>query len=493
MDRRVELMGVLLAAELPVSVLFIAESMADFDPVASYAVARALFLLNYKTRVRAFIEETPALLAFHELGLLYLRAGGQLKAESSRPLSSLPGYARLSQAAQPGISHRSLRNYFFGLEKKEQIRKRLLVQSFMDDCRNVEALATLYSESLCELDEVEDMIESYAGAAPAGWSLPEYREFLAGLFKRRPGRAATVLCPFVLGAHNRQRFEEQNSEAILSSAIGTLEAFPECEASYEALGLYYLTRQHYNRAQSCFAEAIERNKCRGLPYLYSGMALSAMRKTDKAIAMLEMADAIMCSSLLPSFYLAFEYQQMNNFPKAMAFYVRCLDRILEQQTSTGHEGDAACFIKRNKRNEGPSRALSARETAIINRAVYCFIYNENYDTAARYIKVFGLSNILKVFCLLFTGDIEGARLAMADCAPDSCFYATSGFLHHLADGFESAVKDYDRSIGMDSNDVVLELMHMALNNIRGAEKNHAFDYTNSLFDSLEFKKRCLLL
>lgn len=316
----------------------------------------------------------------------------------------------------------------------------------------------------------------------------KYRSFLLGLFKNEDFKE--ILCPLTIHLEAMRLFRNSQFKELFRRAVRHKEHFPESEFVYEALGLYYLSKRHCKDARRCFFKAIEISRFFGNAYLCCGVVQSMLRETESAVSMLNMAFAIMNASCLPAYYLALEYQQMNNFSKAKYYYKHCIEQISQRGAAPDSE---TRFCEKKNRTEGLAGGLSAADAAIINGAIYCLVYNEDYEEAMGYIKAFGVDNLLNVYCLLFMGAFEEAREAMATCEKDSFYHATKGYLLHLVDDFDNAVREYEKCLVGTRMQVVESLMKMALDNVAGTEANHAFDYSNCMFDALEYKKWNLFL
>lgn len=468
MGAHVALAELLVENGLYTGALLVAQTLDAADPVVAHIAARALLGLGHGHRVHALLEATPGLLTYHELALAYVRAG--------RDCPSVPVHMLPPRPSCTPLVSASLLNLFSALNKKEQVRKRFLVRAFHEDPRNIEALALLRGEALCTPCEIDALILGSDKLGGEG-----YGGFLQSLFAPPKGR--NPLCPLSVYISAAALYEAGAHDELLRLAVCAAEGFPASEATHETMGLYYMARNRPREARCSFLRAIELNHHGGSAYLFCGVAQALLRETEKAVTMLGMANAIMGSSHRPAYFLAYEFQQMNNFPKARHYYTRCLSAILGPD-------EAAPGTKRSRVSAQP---LSAADQAVVNSAVYCLIYNEDYDEAMRYIDLFNITNLLRVFCLLFTGAVDAARAALPAAAEDPLAEAARGFLLHLADDFAGAAAAYECCLVRQRVSVVEDLMTMALENAAGEGGNHAFDYSNALFDALEYKKRYMCL
>lgn len=508
-----------LASDFYLSTLLIAQSIRSDDPRVHYMVLKALHGLGHCGKVQEIVGRRPELRQYHEIELLYIRSGRD--ADAHEPvLHTPPG------PGGPGFAERSLRCFYTALNKKEKVRKRYLVEAFQADSRNIEPLVYLLKETLCTAQEIKRLIGDARQSGPLG--LAEYRVFLEEAFQVTGSHGAPairrreVFCPLSLHLETASLYKNRQLDELFRAAVRNVEHFPESEFSYEALGLYYLAKERYREARGCFLKTVEINKYFGMGHLYCGIIQSILRETEKAVPMLSTAYSIMDGSYLPAYFLAYEYQQMNNFSKAKYYYKNCVGTIeadiaarsadtgadegpappAGQEEDSPHPESADFCAKKSKTGAagGPSRGAGAfagrcsrAEAEIISSAVYCLINNEDYDLAMEYLDAFGIRNLLRVYCLLFTGALEEAKDAIAGCKRDCFYHASRGYLLHLVDDFEGAVKEYEKCAAHRKIQVVENLMAMVLENMAGAESNHAFDYSNCLFDSLEFRQRRLYL
>ncbi|KAI5169310.1 hypothetical protein PAEPH01_0602 [Pancytospora epiphaga] len=479
-----ELLLSLIHHELYSSALIVAETLDFTKPIVAWAVFKSLLALGHNKRIKILSKRYPELLNYHEIALICIRSGKQALAQSTLHLK-IPDKTLT-------ILHSSLSNYFSGLNERERIRKRFFIQAFRDDCRNLEALTYLAKESLCTCLEIQELIDGISECNGLQCSIEEYKEYIKILFSPRFFDTASVLSPLTVLKCSLELARKRQYEELFRRAVLAVDYFPESDSSFISMGIYYLAKNIYREGKKCFETAIKLNSHSGLGYLGSGLIESMENETNLALHFLETAYAIMSSSYIPAYSLAYEYQRVSKLNKTKYFYRACLEHIIEKQGNKSINLDIFSIehSKRSKTEQSVDIACMTRDDAeIINRAVYCFIYDEDYVEAMKFIDFFSIKNLLKVFCLLFIGKLNEAEAALKSCEIDGFFYATSGFIKHITDNIEGAIHEYGKCVAIKKIPVVEELLGMALENISGTTKNHAFDYSSSLFDTLEYNKR----
>lgn len=479
MQRLIELAHSYIHYELYWSALCVGQYLLPSSSTnALYVVIRSLHGLGFYKRIQSIIGTRPDLLRYHEIRLIYIKSGFECPKDSSESMSFpdlLP------------VNRKSLELFYSALFKKESLRKKLFIDSFQADKTNIEPVVYLYKESLCNHREVAlyvHQIEDF-----------ELRSALASLINCQFG-PEHIVCP--LGIFSMSLSCQVADHVEASGLLGTvkkcsleelfristrnLEQFSECEFTYFSLGLYYLYKERFREALRCFYRSFDINEEYGMGYLYAGISHSFLKETESAVRILNTAYTIMGSSYLPSYYLAYEYQLMNNLGKTKYYYRNCLN-IIEHDDGKPHT------CKKAKTD----RCYSKEAMSVICGFIYCLIYNEEYEEAMQYIKSYNVKNLLKVFCLLFNGMFDDARKALETCGRDSAYYASKGYLYHLVDDFDPSIREYEKSLSLSKNQVVEDLLAMAAANLAGTKPNKAFDYSNCLFETLEYKNRIVFM
>lgn len=452
-----------LSHELHWSSLLVAQSTLPNPELLDYfCMLSSLHRLGFNKALQNIVDSNPDLLKVEEMKLLYIKSGKDSSIEVVNILP-IPSTDRLCPI--------SIGLFFSALSKQESLRKKQLVMSFEQDRRNIEPLIYLYKEALC----VPDEISAYADTIP--------NEYLKKLIKKLISNEMLndrIVCPLVICALSYHLlFEKTIGDCghLFRICARHVDLFNNCEFIFLGMGIHYMRKEKYKEALGCFYRAIETNRCFGPAHLLAGVCHSRMKETEYAVKILGNAYSIMSSSHVPAYCLAYEYQVMNNMQKAKHYFKRSIDLM----TDTA-EGCVAPLSKRQK-------TIGKEDRRVVCSFIYCLVYNEEYEEAMKYLEIFEVKNILRVFCLLFTGAIENAREELEECVKDSSYYVCKGFIAHLVDELESAIENYEKGLESEANTVIESLLDMAYENIGNRRPNRAFDYSNCLFESFGFKNR----
>lgn len=439
---------------------YIIETATDAE---YYTIINSLYHLKFYKKIEEIIIQNPKLLKYKEIRLLFIKSGFESNEKSNSSINTLDS---------DFISCTSIELFFHSLSKQESIRKKLLIDSFEADTRNIEPLIFLFKESLCNSEELVLLINKIEHE--------NLRNIMLELILYRK-IDDSVICPLFLFASSSNVFFSRKSNditnhfnAIFRSATKNLDFFIDSELLYHSLGLYYLVKNRNREALKSFYKAIELNKNFGQGYLLAGIAHSRMRETETAVSILNNANYIIVTSFIPSYCLACEYQIMNNIPVAKYHYQSSL-KFFEKFNFNEQE---QTFKKRRSENNLKSKTL--------NSFIYCLIYNEEYEEALNVIKENDINNVLRVFCYLFVGKLAEAKESLELCEYDGRYYACKGFIMHVIEDFGAAVQSYEKSLSIKRNKVVEKLMLMAQENYVNVKDNKSYDYTNCLFESLGF-------
>lgn len=466
--------------ELYWSALCIAQhSLPSFSSHGLYIAIRSLHGLGFHKKIQSIIDSHPDLLRYHEVRLIYIKSGFDCPGDSSESIE-LPKCQ--------SIDRKSLELFHNALFKKEGLRKKLLVDSFLTDKTNVEPIIYLYKESLCTPQEIVLYVQQVENS--------ELKSMMTSLVGGILD-ADDIMCPLVIYSmslscqmlgYNHQETSSligittsSRLEELFRISAKNLDMLSESEFIYFAIGLYYLHKGRCKQALRCFYRSFEINKEYGMGYLYAGISHSFLKETESAVRVLNMAFSIMRYSYLPSYYLAYEYQLMNNLGKTKYYYKNCIDII---------EHDSNRFVVKKARKDC---SYTREEMSIIHGFIYCLIYNEEYEEAMQCIKCYNVENLLKVFCLLFNGMFDEAGKALDVCERNSAYHATRGYLYHLVDDFDPSIREYEKCLLQSKSQVIEDLLSMAVANLAGTRPNKAFDYSNCLFETLEYKSRIMFI
>ncbi|KAM0680056.1 hypothetical protein GINT2_001746 [Glugoides intestinalis] len=464
----IEFAFMLLQNEMYWSALLLGEYiLEEKQPAGYYLVIKALYHLNFMKKLQSIVENNPELLKYQEIKLLYIKSGKETE-ENATLRIILPEHDMLNPE--------SVELLFSAFSKKETHRKRAFMSSFENDTRNIEGLLYLYKESLCTKIETFNLITRVP--------MKSVQEILYRLVSGNI-KKDNIECPLqvfsMVFSFLYQKGYEEDISYLFRTCVKHIDHFSDCEFIYMGIGMYYLSKNQPKEALKSFYKAIELNKNLGTGYLFAGIAHSRLKETEYAVKLLDNAYSIMESFYVPSYCLAYEYQLMNNIPKAKHYFKRCLELM---------EGDQTIKELSNKQQLGKRyRKTQEADFKVLYSFIYCLIYNEEYDEAMNYIKQFEVKNVLKVFCLLFSGMIEEAKNALEDCAKDGLYYACKGFINHLVDDFENAIKNYEKSLESGANAIIENLLVLAYENQEKTRENRAFDYSNCLFESLGFRNK----
>jgi len=464
----------------------------------------------------------------------------QFNANPSIDVSSI-GSSSIGSSSTIAFSTKSLEHLYYALNKKENLRKRNLILSFEADPANIEPYLQLYREGLATKDELEGLLNR---VCPENSQVPRHALIRLLLqFKPFQKNIWEISCPTTIHILIRSLLEQRKYDDIFKLAVKFSEGFGESEFVYEAYGIYYMHKKHYKDAIVCFHKALQINSNFGWACFYLGISYSHVREMAKSIKMLEMAFFIMTGSPLPAYALACEYQSMNNIPKAKYYYKTALkicdlfdedgdasnDRDVDEARNTNEDGDAnrpEFIVSENDPNrsnenrqtdgndhDGAKNSPDATSTndftssktggrmpqgrgnigmTILNSYVYCLINNEDYAEAGMLIEKYKITNLLRVFYFLFTGEYERAVKVIDECQRSAIVYGTRGFLHHLKDDFKKAIEEYEKCLEYGRIQVVVDLLGIAMENMNGSCYNFVLDYANSIFDSLEYRNLAVI-
>lgn len=515
-----------LKKEMYLSSLMIAQYLPESTEMF-YIIIKALNELKFYKKIKSIIDKNQNLLKIREIKLLYLKSGFDTDVEPVDTMS-LESVSQGTITTDEIISLKSFELMYKALNKKENLRKKLLIDSIMIESNNIEAIIYLYKESLCNRNE----IFHYVNLIKDEGLKTAFLNILNGEYKNE------IYCPLLFYSFSQLIGQKISIDDLYRCAILNFELFGGCEFVHYCLGLFYLKKEKYADSLRNLYKSFEICKEFGPAYLYAGVSHSCLKETESAVRILNVAYSIMSSSILPAYYLAYEYQTMNNIRKAKYYYKISLEMIesfarneysepgylikYSPNILKGHnyginvDGQSSFIIsslkdnnliantsitdnfsfisdnvKRHRLIDDKPLLLDKNSDIyfIICSYIYCLIYYENYNEALSFIDHYGIHNPLKVFCLLFNGLVEDSKSNLESCQKNKLYYALKGFLCHLMDDFEGCILEYEKSLALSRNQVVESLFFMALDNLSAVRSNKAFDYSNCLFETMEYKNR----
>lgn len=465
-----------LSHELYWSSLLVAQSTLPSPSIPDYfLILKSLLHLGFHKEVQKVVECSPDLLKVLEIKLLYIKSGKETPVQATANVH-MPVFGTLDST--------SVELFFTALSKKELLRKKQLMLSFEQDNRNIEPLIYLYKESLCSFKEMAALISKIANI--------HLRNTMVVLMSGEIP-ADNIVCPLAICSLAYKILFERGVAGdcafLFRICVRNLDLFCDCEFIYLGMGMYYLEKERYKEALNCFYKATEINKNLGPGHLLAGICHSRLKETEYAVKILNNAYSIMSSSYIPAYCLAYEYQLMNNIPKAKHYFRRSIDLMEDPLVIK----EAPQSKKRRSMQQELCSIDGTRGSvtgySVLCSFIYCLIYNEEYEEAMNYLELFSVKNVLRVFCLLFTGKLEEARASLEECEKNSYYFVCKGFICHLIDDLESAIQNYEKSLEFGINTVIESLLNMAYENKENTRPNRAFDYSNCLFESFGFKKR----
>lgn len=476
------------------SSLLIATTLPD-TAMKFEIIVKCLFSLKYFKKIKKIVDKNPILLKNDQIKLIYYKAGYE------SDFDSVSGEFHIAnQSLNYSVLNKdSILLFYKAIHKKEHLRKRLLIESFLNDNKNLEPLIFLFKESLCSENEIlyySKMI--HPSLFPVFNSLFEFQLNIE------------IFCPLVFLTWSNFVIKGNKAEVFRMASL-QLEVFSEDEHLNFLLGLSYIAMKDNQEALKYLKKSIEINKHFGPGYLYSGLAYSYLSDTEATIKNLNTAYSIMQTSELPSYYLGYEYQSINSINKAKYFYKNSLEIIeanikneyknhylITGPLSSEEGGVASDFSFISEAATRPNDSIFHVAFNIKNNKIYfkiicgyiyCLILFEHYEDAVFYLKRYQVQNILNVFCLLFDGSVPEAKASLELCDKNSVYYALKGFLAHLVDDFTNGIKSYENSLSLKKDEVVEKLYSMAIDNLSGTRPNKAFGYVNYLLETIKYKER----
>lgn len=441
-----------------------------------YINIKSLYHLGFNKAIWPIIENRPSLLEYKEIKLLYVKSGKE---------STLVAEKSINVTESMQLNTVSVELFFNALSKKEYLRKKLFIESFENDKNNLEPLIYLFKESLCNFNEMRILMSRIQSELLRNILMnlvfieniptnPSPLTIHSLVYKIIDSTGPTQHCKSI-------SYPNHSITSLFDLAVKNLESFNSSESIFLGMGVYYLKKNRLKEALKCFYKAVEINIHSGISFLFAGIAHSLLKETEYAVKQLSNAYSIMESSYVPSYYLALEYQLMNNTQKAKHYFRKSIYIM----TSSGNSVD----IQPMKKYKSEEKSNIKIDFRVVHSFIYCLIYSEDYEEAMKFIEMYNITNILKCFCFLFTGMIPEASAALEECKKDAGYYAVKGFICHLMDDMKNAISNYEKSLEHSFNGVVEKLMWMGYENIEDIRPNKAFDYSNCLFESLGFNDR----
>lgn len=471
-----------------------------------FIVIKSLYGLGFYKKIQHIIEGNKNLLNYHEIKMLYLKSGHKTSIESIEHID-------LSNKGSFDISRKSLELYYQAYFAKEKLRKKLFIDSFRKDNNNLEALIYLFKESSCTLNEIKHYVEQI--------KIKELKDAMNCLINCEFD-LENICNPLIIFSYSLKIIfssQEVPSRTMFNKLFKissqNMDFFINSEFIYSSLGLYYIYKNKFKEASNYLLKAVRKNKMYGIGHLYLGLSHSLLKETESALISLNNAYYIMDVSYLPSYYLAYEYQVMNNIGKATYFYKQSLG-LIETECLNLYDSETDYIVKIPVRDESVQdhaehlqlekstvkKLKSYRENNDISKLdqksfhvicgfIYFLMYNEEYDKAVKYLDLFKIENHLNVFLFLFNGNLTDANDSLDKCKKDVINFAVKGYLYHLVDQFNEAIKQYEICMTFRRNQVVENLMAMSIDNLAGVNPNKAFNYSTALFETLKYKNRII--
>lgn len=459
-----ETLGCYVAEGLYWSALLLGEHLYNKEHSAKvlHTIVEAMFCLGFYERCIDVIESNEELQEYYEMCKIYLQSINKAAgSKGRRPTCSIKMLAEKPKKRLKGpstcISQESVIK-FYESRCVENPQKHL-VESFLKDSRNLEALFFLKVNSLMNDQELAEILSQ----SSTRWCEELFYTILLSNSSLRHKFSPTS---FLNAA--KELYFQRNGVDLFALGIYMIQLYRESEYSYFILGLYYLYKNNYEESKKCFYKALKINDRFGRGWICLGISYSGLKECINALECFTNAQQQMPGSSLPSLYLGFEYHKMNNLEQAEIWYRKSLSM---ERNAAIVQRYSAFLISNEKYNEA-LELLSYTSSATENR----------------YLRNQASLDLLRCFCNLFTGKITHAQTYLSKCEHDWRYFATSGFIKHIQNEAEEASYDYHQAlIRTRHNSVVEDLLNHAVDVMAGAEENTAFNYASDLFEALDLK------
>jgi anaphase-promoting complex subunit 6 len=421
----------------------------DKSVAASMQLLRSMYKLSLHDRCVETIERNPELARVCEIRIIYHKSKSRAS-NKTRGMELGPVSGEKIESHEPiGIKHRSIELYWEALTKEENKRRDMLVEAYVCDTCNMEALGMLKMEGLISGRELGKLIESCEDKEVAA----VYGDVFNPVFEV-DFYFLSFYCPWNGLLLAQRYYKDRKGLELFNLGISMYRLYPGSEYSFASLGLYFMLEASFGEARRCFYRAVQINSKFGTGWLYLGIAYAGMKEGENCISCLNVAVKLMMGSFKPAFYLALQYHKMNNFERASHFYKQALrlDPTVQVQ----------------------------------ERYISLLIYYEYYAEALSYLATqrSPALGLLRVYCNLFLGKVAEAQKHLSSCEADWRYYATAGFIDHLMNKLDSAADNYNKALLRSHVGIVDELLGLAVENITCKQDNNVYDYASDLFNNI---------
>ncbi|ORE00655.1 hypothetical protein A0H76_12 [Hepatospora eriocheir] len=424
-------------------------------------------------------ENLDNVLEYKEVAIIYIRL-------SNKDIKTVPSKT-IEPINNTLIGFDSIKYYWMAYENKEMIRKRLLVKSLECSNNNLEAILTMFFESMI--------------------TYVEFNKYISNI---RDNDLNNVLINFV---NEFDRFDNpfnllvfvykmyDNINLLSRIAFHRLYAFSDTYVLKFVNGLYYLKTGIVESSIEAFDEVINLNRYFGLAYLYKGIAKSMLREMEESKANIKIAYQIMENNPIVAYYLAFEYFVGCDF-NGCKFYLDRMIRNINKSEKKKLNTNKVSLLKKITYeiinltiSKDYNDNLDAISKYLINFYLFVLIANEEYGLAKDVLDEYtDLDPLLQAFYYLFNGEYDKSMDVMEQNDDSPYFMLLKGYLAHLVDNFDTAVFYYKSTkFYFEDDKIVNDLILLAMETKNTGIKNKACVFASCLFDLLPYKKRKLFL
>ncbi|KAM0674447.1 hypothetical protein GVAV_002060 [Gurleya vavrai] len=439
-----------------------------------YFILKALQKLNYNERIISFCKENIDLLEYYEINLIFLSSLSKLKKEIDEDIKTdeiLPKPTKnllFDTFIENDFNLDSLHLLYKGLTSKEEIRKKNLLEAFLLENQNMEALYCLKIEKLLTNREFTDLLMKIKDLRIQDllFNIFVDKKDFDKVFNKKENKWLGsfhyfgIISMFELSKY----YFRKEYRKLFPLGVFMIENYPTCSFSYFILGLYYHQSRNLKEAKKCFYKSVQINDKIGISWLLLGNTYSKLKECENAILCYKSALNLMIGSYKPLLYLAIENNNINDLKKANSYFLMAMHKKANKKTCFY----AAVFFIFN--DKLPELEETIKKLKITNKT-------ENDNLIFNYILFF--YNIKKE-------NYKEAEQSLKICPNDYRFKVCRGFLFHLQKNYKNAIKYYNQSmIENVSNSVIASLVGSAIDPSSDNDKYVLLDQIYEIFDYIK--------
>lgn len=412
---------------------------------------KCLGYCNHIGVLNEFIHNKPHLLKYKDVRLICAKLGINVQ----NLITNTTIYENISTNYKIifEINFESILTFIYGINLNDKLRFDSFIKAFELDSNNTEVLIYMFKDGIITYNELMNNI------------LKIKNECLKTIFQEifssseNTKKLNIILINPLVDIYLKLFIKNNNLEELFKESVLLLDFFEDCNYLNFIIGIYYIYKKQYNEAKKILYKVIKKNVHFGFGYMYLGICCGYLREIDNAIKFLDKSYLICNNNPLPAHYLAYQYQELNNFNKAKYYH-----------------------------------KLSINQNSIFNEHYAHFLIKNNHNVEAlHYIKP---GSLFMGYYYLYTNVIKKSKEIIDQITEYNVdYWLLKGYLSHINNNFDEAITYYQNSINCGQSLLAETMRNYAIENKYNQIKitSKLVPYAHILFDNLLYKNKKLFI